>query len=123
MPDAKFAPAKGGAKTAGGKAGGKGQFLGQPTWVWVAGAAAIGVGLLYMRRQDQQQAGKKGGQGGGGRGGGNQDHTVWREIFVHDNRTGISWEQLLHWLHDHQGHPQPHHKPPHHVPVDEGPGG
>lgn len=78
------APAKGG----GGK---KGELLGQPWWVWAAGAGALVLGYLYLKSHQQQASTPQGagGQRGGGAGGG-----------------GMPWstQSLSLWIKDHHGH-------------------
>ena len=73
---------------------GKGkEFLGQPAWVWAAGAGAVILGYLYIRSKSSspQQAGG----GGQRRAGGGYGPAGW------------TTDTFKIWVRQHQGSPRP----------------
>ena len=76
----------------------KGELLGQPWWVWAAGAGAILLGYWYFKTHSSQAAAGKAGQGSaGGRAAGGGG----------GSRLGVTFSDLNQWARDHQAPVRP----------------
>lgn len=79
------------------RGGGKknGEFLGQPGWIWLAGAGVVVLGYLYLRAHPSTPA------SGSGTGTGQQGAGT---------PTGWTTETFKTWTTQHHGHPKKHTK-------------
>jgi hypothetical protein len=64
------------------------EFLGQPLWIWGAGAVALVGGYVYLRRKGQAAG---------------QQAAAPAATGTYTSPTGMSWEQFLLFVHDQQG--------------------
>lgn len=69
------------------------KILGQPWWIWAAGAVALVGGFIYLRSKGKASAAQAGSTG--------QASTTG----TYSSPTGLSWEQFLLFLHDQQAAP------------------
>lgn len=72
----------------------KEEFAGIPGWIWLAGAAVVVLGYLYLRHQSGKGSSQQQPQGGGKA----PAARVTLIPFQTMTRT---------WVHDHQGSPKP----------------
>ena len=71
--------------------GGGKKLLGQPMWIWAAGAVALIGGFIYLRSKASASAATQAAD------------TTGQATGTYQSPTGLSWEQFLLYLHDQQG--------------------
>ena len=74
----------------------KGELLGQPWWVWAAGAGAVVLGYIYLR--SKAKAGQQG------------QAPPSRPAGQAPSRLGVSFTDLGQWARDHQAPVKPRRK-------------